>query len=244
MEIQSLIRKGIIHIIGSIKCSNNSKAIFYHDIHSDAKYTEMSTSVTLFEQHIRLIKQMKFEIVSNIIQDKGQIEISFDDGFLGLMDNIELINELSIPIRVFVISSFLHKKNYINKIQLQELANNPLISIGSHTHTHNRLNELNSQEIRNELITSKSILEDTIGQEINTICYPEGKFNNHVIEIASEVGYIKQYTSIPSSFRDEIFTDVKGRSLAQSVSNCELKSILRGGDNVLKSWYKKQHFRL
>ena len=244
MRIQSLIRKGIVYVIGSLKCSNNSKAIFYHDIHSDTKYTKMSTSVTLFEQHVQLISKMGYEIVHDITKDKGQIEISFDDGFLGLMDHIRLINKWNIPIRVFVISSYLGKKNHINKMQLQELASNPLFSIGSHTHTHSRLDEINSQEIRDELCISKSILEDVIGQEINTLCYPEGKFNTRIIEIAQELGYRKQYTSIPSSFKDELFNNVKGRSLVQSASNCELKSILKGGDNVLKSWYKIQHFKL
>ena len=64
----------------------------------------MSTSADLLKEHIKIIRESGYEIVSEITKPNGQIEISFDDGFLGLFDNIHIINEFKIPIKLFYCS--------------------------------------------------------------------------------------------------------------------------------------------
>ena len=127
------IKKQLIGFLSLFSNPNLSRAVFYHDIHNDKRHTSMSTSIELFKQHIQLIKKLRYNIVPEINQRKNQLEISFDDGFLGLYDNINIINTLSIPVQMFVVSSYIGKPNYINKKQLFELSKNPLITIGSHT---------------------------------------------------------------------------------------------------------------
>ena len=78
----------------------------------------MSTPIEVFKNHIQIILENGYEIVAEITKPIGQIEICFDDAFLGLFENIELIKKLKIPIQLFVISSYLNKKNHINKEQL------------------------------------------------------------------------------------------------------------------------------
>ena len=56
----------------------------------------MSTPIGMFKKHIQIIRDNGYEIVAEITKPKGQIEISFDDGFLGLFDNIHIINEFKI----------------------------------------------------------------------------------------------------------------------------------------------------
>ena len=76
MAISSLVRIFIIRIASLFYVSRRSKVIFYHDIHSDNKYTDMSTSIELFKRHIKIIRENGYEIVPEITQQKGQIEIS------------------------------------------------------------------------------------------------------------------------------------------------------------------------
>ena len=159
MSIISLFRILIIRISSFFYLSRKSKVIFYHDIHSQTKYTDMSTPVGLFKKHIQMIRENGYEIVSEITQLKGQIEISFDDAFLGLYDNIELIKELNIPIRLFVVSSYLDKEGHINRKQLTELHQLPQIIISSHTHSHKTFDRMNLDEIKFELKHSKDQLE-------------------------------------------------------------------------------------
>jgi peptidoglycan/xylan/chitin deacetylase (PgdA/CDA1 family) len=180
--------------------------------------------------------QNGYEIVSEITENNGQIEICFDDGFSGLYDNLELIKRLNIPIHLFIISSFLGQENYINKEQLITLNNLSQIIISSHSHTHPVLNLLSEKSIIEEFEKSKKILEELLKTEVNSICFPEGKFSEKVIESANKLAYKKQYSSIPGFYHVKDYPDVIHRSLVQFAEDDEFKAILKGGDHILSKW--------
>ena len=85
-------------------------------------------------------------------------------------------------------------------------------------------------------------LESICDTEINSICFPKGLFDKSTIKKSSEVGYNKQFSSLPGSYYSKVFPSVKRRSLVQFASEKEFKSILKGGDNILYYWYYKKHF--
>jgi len=242
MAIATKIKNSLVYIFGMIKNSRKSKCIFYHDIHSDSCFTDMSTPSVLFEKHINIIRENGFEIVSEITKEEEQILISFDDGFKGVYENIEIINRLKIPITIFIVPSYLGSKNFITKEQLKELNNNPMITIQSHTLTHSDLPLLSSKILENELSNSKQILEEICGTDINSICFPKGLFSKKVVDIATKVGYARQYSSLPGNYYNEVFPTVKRRSLVQFSSEKEFLSILKGGDHFLNNWYTNKHF--
>ena len=237
----SFFRIAFIRIASLFHLSGRSKVIFYHDIHSDKQYTDMSTPIELFKKHINIIRASGYEIVSEITKTHGQIEICFDDAFLGLYDNIEFIKEQNISIHLFVISSFLDTENHINKEQLIELNKLPQILISSHTHNHKILNKTSEIELIEELKKSKDNLESLLNKKIVSICFPEGKFNDKVIDIAKQTGYKKMYSSLPGFYANEITSGVKKRSLVQFAGEKEFKAILKGGDHILAYWYKRKH---
>ena len=243
MKIRTFIKIVFIRIAALFYTSNRSKAIFYHDIHSNRQYTDMSTPIELFKKHIQIIRESGYEIVSKITKTHGQIEICFDDAFLGLYDNIELIKEQNIPIHLFVISSFLDKKNHINKEQLIELNELHQIKISSHTKTHKILSCIDEKEIKIELLESKSELEELLKHELSSLCFPEGKFNKKAIELAKKIGYKRLYSSLPGFYFNDFLPNVKRRSLVQFSGKEEFKAILKGGDHILAYWYKFIHFK-
>jgi peptidoglycan/xylan/chitin deacetylase (PgdA/CDA1 family) len=243
MALSSFIRISIIRFASLFYKSKKSKVIFYHDIHAGKQYTAMSTPIKLFKRHIQIIRENGYEIVSEITENYGQIEICFDDGFLGLYDNIELIKELNVPIHLFVISSFLGKENYINKEQLIVLNNLSQITISSHTHTHQVLNLISEKSIIEESEKSKNTIEKLLKTEVNSICFPEGKFSKKVVEIANSIGFKKQYSSIPGFYHVKDYPTVIQRSLVQFAGKEEFKAILKGGDHILAFWYKMKHFK-
>ena len=242
MAITSFIRIAIIRVFSFFYFSKKSKVIYYHDIDSDKKYTDMSTPVELFKKHINIIREIGYEIVNEITKPLGQIEICFDDAFLGLYDNIELIKELNTPIHLFVVSSYLEKENHINKEQLVLLNKLTQIKISSHTQTHQVLSLASESLLKNELDSSKNSLESLLNNSVDTICYPEGRFNNTVVELAKKVGYTRQYSSLPGFYFNEFLPNVKRRSLVQFAAEKEFKAILKGGDHILALWYKSNHY--
>ena len=243
MAIASFIRIVIIRVFSFFYFSKKSKVIYYHDIDSDKKYTDMSTSIELFKKHIKIIRENGYEIVNEITKPFGQIEICFDDAFLGLYDNIELIKDLNIPIHLFVVSSYLEKENHINKVQLLLLNRLIQIKISSHTHTHQILNSPSEYLLKNELEKSKNLLEGLLNDSVNTLCYPEGKFNNRIVKLAEQADYTRQYSSLPGFYFNDFLPNVKRRSLVQFAEDKEFKAILKGGDHVLAFWYKLKHYK-
>jgi len=243
MAITLFIRIAIIRVFSFFYFSKKSKVIYYHDIDSDKKYTDMSTPVELFKKHINIIRENGYVIVNEITKPLDQIEICFDDAFLGLYDNIELIKELNIPIHLFVVSSYLEKENHINKEQLLLLNNLKLIKISSHTQTHQVLNLAAEYLLKNELENSKNLLESLLNKSVDMICFPEGKFNDAVVELAEGVGYKRQYSSLPGFYFNDFLPSVKRRSLVQFAGVKEFKAILKGGDHALAFWYKFKHYK-
>ena len=58
MNIRSLIRVNFIKLFSYLLASKESKVIFYHDIHSSFMYTDMSTPIDVFIQHIQIIRDL------------------------------------------------------------------------------------------------------------------------------------------------------------------------------------------
>ena len=67
-----------------------------------------------------------------------------------------------------------------------------IVSIGSHTHSHHVLSTLAPMAQKEEMVLSKLILEQIIGQEIVSIAYPVGGYEHFTVEsqvLARESGY-------------------------------------------------------
>ena len=77
----------------------------------------------------------------------------------------------------------------ISKEELEKLANNKLIEIGSHSHTHAVLTQIPSQDVHFELTHSKKQLENIMNKKIEVIAYPNGASNTQIDQMAIENGY-------------------------------------------------------
>ena len=243
MDIGSFIRTIIVRLFSVFCITKRSKVIFYHDIHSDIKYSDMSTPISLFNRHISIIRECGYEIVTKVTKKNGQIEICFDDAFRGLYDNIEFFKENYIPINLFVVPFFINRKNYMDKKQLLELDKSELVRISSHTFSHKVLSQISEKEVYSELKKSKEYLEKLLGREVDSICFPEGKFDVKTIHIADRLGYKKKYSSIPGFFSNSFSNSVIKRSLVQFAGDKEFRAILKGGDHILAPWYFFKHFK-
>ena len=158
-------------------------------------------------------------------------------------DCIDFINQHKIPIEIFIITSMIGKEGYLSEKEIKELQTNNLIRFSSHTHTHPKLGEINEGEIRDELTTSKRLLEGIIKDEVKSLCFPKGSFSKSVIEIAEELGYKEQYSSLPGSSHDLFQGKVVRRNLfLQFASVSEVKSVLKGAHIIFNRKYFSRQF--
>jgi peptidoglycan/xylan/chitin deacetylase (PgdA/CDA1 family) len=88
---------------------------------------------------------------------------------------------------------------------LKVMVNNG-ISIGLHTKTHPILSKVTPKVIEEEVVRPKHRLEQLLGMEVLTFCYPNGQpedFNEQVVEKVKEAGYlgaVVSYISLNSKF--------------------------------------------
>jgi len=63
------------------------------------------------------------------------------------------------------------------------------IEIGAHGHRHVQLDTLTIAGAREQVLHSKSVLEDKLGKQVNTFSYPHGYYNSTVRQLVQEAGY-------------------------------------------------------
>lgn len=64
------------------------------------------------------------------------------------------------------------------------------MDVGSHTQTHANLKELPNEEARQQIVHSKTELEQLLGAEVRHFCYPYGWFQTQHEEMVRAAGYV------------------------------------------------------
>ena len=143
--------------------------------------------------------------------------ITFDDGYAdNLYEALPILQEFSVPATFFVTSGFIGadkefpwdgglspvRKEYrqLSHQELLQLAENELVTIGSHTLTHRQLSSLSCGKQRKEIISGHRLLEELVGKKLNTMSYPFGNYNdinNFSQEICRTLGIFRAAANYP-----------------------------------------------
>ena len=86
-----------------------------------------------------------------------------------------------------------------NKTEIKHLSKNPYVSIGNHTHNHSILTNYNRDEIKEELMESNKILYDLTGTLPISLAFPNGDYNNLVLEVTKESGFKYAFNTEPKN---------------------------------------------
>ncbi len=108
-----------------------------------------------------------------------------------------LLNELSEACDVAFPALELQDKEILTWEEIREMAQHQ-IAIGSHTHSHRVLSTINPSSQKEEMILSKLIIEENIGQPVLSISYPVGELiyiTEETPRIASSSGYLLGFTT-------------------------------------------------
>ncbi|MBD3233453.1 MAG: polysaccharide deacetylase family protein [candidate division Zixibacteria bacterium] len=177
----------------------------FHKIDNRFEWGLTRTTVGGFRRIVQLLKGIQYECPDE------QFEISFDDGYDSVYTNALPILEItSFRAMVFIPTKYIGKTSswdvypgagrfkHLNRQQIMELNKSGFL-IGSHSHSHRNLTNLPESEMKRELTESKKILEDVCQSQVDSICYPYGRYNLKIIETALECGYKYGYTFFKKS---------------------------------------------
>jgi peptidoglycan/xylan/chitin deacetylase (PgdA/CDA1 family) len=165
----------------------------------------------LFQRHLHCLAESGRQVVDvglalqNSIPEGDRISITIDDGDISVFTHaLPLLQKHQMPATVYLVTGQVGSPGFLSWENIRECRKGG-ITFQSHTHSHRNLERLSEAEIREELSTSKKILEDTLGEPIEGLALPGGKGNRQVIgKIARETGYRYILTSAWGYNRGEV----------------------------------------
>jgi len=183
--------------------------LMYHNIGIRPKrVTLKSLYVTprMFRFQMWYLKTAGFKVVSlheilSFINGKNfnekLVAITFDDGYQDFYDNaFPVLKTYNFPSTVFLVSELVGKENrwdsnverLLNWDSILEMKDAG-VTFGSHSKTHPFLSRLSEKELRDEIRDSKIILEERLKNPVDFFCYPNGNYDNRVLETVHTSGY-------------------------------------------------------
>jgi len=117
------------------------------------------------------------------------ITTSWDDGHKLDMKLVELLRKYKIA-GTFYISPEnreIEPKDRLVKGDIKDISKD--FEIGAHTMTHPILTKINDKLAEKEIIESKKYLENIIGKEVTSFCYPAGYYKEKHKEMARRAGF-------------------------------------------------------
>lgn len=187
-----------------IEHTRSVAVLAYHSI--DDSGSVLSTPPRVFAKQMRILSELGADIVSvkDIKQSKSgsdsakpMIAITFDDGFRNVYEHaFPVLQRHGYPATVFLVTDYCGRTNawpsqpagmprqpLLDWQQIKEMSNSE-IDFGSHTRTHPDLTTVSDLDAEEEIVGSKSAIEEAIGQPVSSFAYPYGSMHDRVKSLA------------------------------------------------------------
>lgn len=184
--------------------------LMYHSIDNSA--SAACVRPKRFEEQMAYLKRVGYKAVDldavyHYVTERTSlcskpIVITFDDGYRDNLDNAwPVLEKNEMCATIFLATDYLGATNRWNAAlgvqqrllmswqDIRSAFRNPLLSFQPHTCSHPKLTHIPVAQTRQEMLTSKQILEDHLGTPCHHFAYPYGDFNGPVMDLAKEVGY-------------------------------------------------------
>ncbi|MEE9430815.1 MAG: polysaccharide deacetylase family protein [Melioribacteraceae bacterium] len=182
-------------------------ALYYHSIFENEK-DAFAKQMNLISRKCKVIKT---DFFGELEKNKLHTIITFDDGFENLVNNaVPILEEKKLPFTIFFISDYFGKtpnwefegvhpdmNEIIMTVEQMNKLPKELVTIGSHSVSHNMLTSHLEEDLVYELEKSKKKLEELSGRKIDTIAFPNGEYNNFIVQKSFAAGYKRVFTIEP-----------------------------------------------
>jgi peptidoglycan/xylan/chitin deacetylase (PgdA/CDA1 family) len=134
--------------------------------------------------------------------------LTFDDGTQDHLTHLRpILEELEVPGTVYVCPELFGDPypwcdpaagiRLMNREEVLELADSAFFEIGSHTLRHTVLGDATADEAYREMSTCKETLEDLLGVDVPSFCYPRCLYSSACPDAARRSGYTSAVTCGP-----------------------------------------------
>lgn len=202
--------------------------LLYHRLNVVDDSYGYGLTVDRFREHLRVCN-------SSSAHSGIQPRITFDDGHVS---NHEIaVPELAsagLHATFFITASWVgNRPDTVDWIQLRFIRDAGH-TIGAHGWDHTLLTHCDEAELDRQLRSSKHLLEDKLGCEIDSLSFPGGRFNRKVLEACRAAGYRTLYTSVPR-VESEPCPELVGRvNVLRGWTGAYVESLLTNGGAKVK----------
>ena len=181
--------------------------INYHKIETKHDIGITTRTPQQFAEDLRFLHENDYHTLTfknllnaETIPDKSVI-ITFDDAYKSFYTSAyPMLKHYGFSAVVYVPLNYLGRLNdwdvqyfgkkyeHISKEELLEIHKGGM-EIGSHTLSHRMLTALDKNEAEKEIAGSKTSLQALLNDDVISISYPFGRFNNTILELSEKAGY-------------------------------------------------------
>ena len=185
--------------------NKNVPVLAFHKIDSRFEWGVTRSTPSQFQTILTFLREEGFQTISiaellrNQPLPEKPIILTFDDAYDNVFDfALPIMNAAGFTATLFVITGYIGSMNTwdVNTggLLFQHLSMNRIIrlrdqgwEIGSHTVHHPDLTRIAPEYLKKELECSKSLLENALRTPVESIAFPFGRFNPHVLQACSMV---------------------------------------------------------
>lgn len=188
----------------------------YHSISNycaSAKFRPCVVSPELFEQHLSYLDQHHFTpvTVTHLAQAMARggqglparpVVLTFDDGYADFYtDALPKLKRHDFAATLYIPTAFIgNTSRWLGRMgegmrplltweQLAEISASG-IECGAHTHSHRPMDWMPLTRAWDEIVHSKELLEDQLGQPVLSFAYPYGYYSARVKKLVQEAGFV------------------------------------------------------
>jgi len=190
---------------------NHLKILTFHKIIDRFSFGSTNYSPKKIDCLINALKSKgyRFGSISEVLNAKNDpffLAVCFDDGYQHLLENLPpLMEKFQFKPTIFIPTYYIGKVNdwdyswrfqtvpHLDRDGIKILANKG-VEFGTHGHSHCDLRSLSKEKLKDELTTSKKLLEDITGERVRYVSYPFGRYNKMVEAEVEKASYASAFT--------------------------------------------------
>jgi peptidoglycan/xylan/chitin deacetylase (PgdA/CDA1 family) len=228
--------------------------LMYHEVGEEHELSALKgvmqrnylVSVGQFREHLRVMQAVGAQPVSlDQLRDwqlgradlpARPVVITFDDGFEGNHRHaLPILAECGYSATFYIIAGRIGTRHMMSWSQLRELAAAGA-EFGSHTMSHALMSTLSAEQTIQELVSSRAVLEQGLGQAVRHFALPFGDRNAHYATAMEKAGYLTGATSeVGLNTRQTDPYQLLRFSVTSKVGADQMESILRQDSRTISA---------
>ena len=141
------------------------------------------------------ISRERFEAILDQVRYRSDVWLSFDDGNISdVRCGLPALLERGLRATFFVVAGRLETPGYLTEKDVRRLFHAGM-EVGSHGMRHTPWKRLDQMRLQDELLASKRILEEVVGQPVLQAACPFGAYDRRTLKALHGYGYRRVFTS-------------------------------------------------